>query len=37
VIHAPRTGRLISWVPLDEAMRRKDHYGATRLLNLSAR
>lgn len=37
VIHAPRTGKLISRVPLDEAMPRKDYYGATRLLNLSAR
>ncbi|MFF1463348.1 C40 family peptidase [Streptomyces sp. NPDC058330] len=37
VIHAPRTGKPIARVPLDEAMPRKDYYGATRLLNLSAR
>ncbi|MGC9496363.1 hypothetical protein [Streptomyces sp. WG7] len=37
VIHAPRTGRPASRVPLDEAMPRKDYYGATRLLHLSAR
>ncbi|MGC9501670.1 C40 family peptidase [Streptomyces sp. WG7] len=37
VIHASRTGKLVSRVPLDEAMPRGDYYGATRLLDLSAR
>ncbi|MEV5148222.1 C40 family peptidase [Streptomyces sp. NPDC052727] len=33
VIHAPRTGKVIARVPLDEAMPKEHYYGATRPLD----